>query len=1200
MRYLYVFMLSCFASVLFAQTALEGKVKAKATGEPIMFGTVALYKNGVLTTGGETDLEGNYFISNLQPGTYDVEVSYLGYATTRTTGVLLKASQTTRLNFEMESSSVIVDEVVITEYRAPLVNVDNTTTGTVISGEKIMALPVKGLNAIVATSAGVSTIDGGTPSVRGSRTNETMYMIDGIRTFGTVPQSEIDQLQVITGGIEAKYGDVTGGIISITTRGPSDKLTGGFDMETSSLLTPYGYNLAMGYLSGPIKKNKKGNTILGYRLSGQYRSNKDGSPSAVGVYRMPENIIREIEENPLYALGTVRLPSSERITDEQIGGPLRVRPNEDDRDINLVAKIDARLGKSVNFSISGNYVDGQNRFAPSTSWAVLNWVNNPYSYNSRYRINFNLRHKLGVQSIDLFNDKTRKPSTFQNFTYNLLGGFERGNGRSEDLRHQDRLYNYGYFGSTAVSYNPFFGFITDEVNQTLNFRHLGFTAVNGEFVQGEANSVMAKYNSTNGILNPDLNNVWNNLYNNAGQVYNSFSKSESDLITLNLSAGFDVLPGGSDKGRHSIQFGFIYEQQTLRDWSVAPRGLWRAADLLVNNHIKGINPDVVLRDTTIFNPLTGSLEKLPVYQTLLQIGGQDKFYKSIREKLGVGVNQYVNINGIDPELLTLDLFSPEELTNEGLLNYQGYDYLGNKTKNISFDDFFRGRDEAGIRTFPVAPFSPIYMAGYIQDKFNFKDIIFRLGLRADYYDANTKVLKDPYALYEIETAGDFYSRTGRQKPASVGNDYKVYVTGSESDEVIGYRKGDEWFTTSGTSITNANLIFNGGVVYPSYVGRATGGTPASRVLDIQSTDFDVNTSFKDYAPILNLMPRMAFSFPISEDAGFFAHYDVLYQRPPSNVYMSPLDYYYFNNIGSSGPANNPDLRPIRTIDYEVGFQQKLSENNSLKVSGYQKEMKDLIQNRVYAFVPSPIGRYESYGNLDFGNITGFTFQFDRRRVNNLELNLTYTLQYASGSGSDANSSRGLNTRGPIRNLIPLGVDERHRITAVLDYRYGGGKKYDGPVLGGVKVLENAGLAITTAAVSGRPYTKTSLPQQFGGSGFLGEINGSRYPWNFNIDLRFDKRFGIKPSKNAKALYANFYFRVQNLLDTRNVRSVYSASGSPTDDGFLLSQLGQQRIQEVVSTNRGVDAFIQQYNWRMLAPGNYFLPRRMFMGLMFDF
>jgi outer membrane receptor for ferrienterochelin and colicin len=50
-----------------------------------------------------------------------------------------------------------------------------------------------------------------------------------------IPESEIDQLQVITGGIEAQYGDVTGGIISITTKGPSNAFSGGVEVETSAL-----------------------------------------------------------------------------------------------------------------------------------------------------------------------------------------------------------------------------------------------------------------------------------------------------------------------------------------------------------------------------------------------------------------------------------------------------------------------------------------------------------------------------------------------------------------------------------------------------------------------------------------------------------------------------------------------------------------------------------------------------------------------------------------------------------------------------------------------------------------------------------------------------------------------------------------------------------------------------------------------------
>ncbi len=258
MKQIYLCLILMFiTSAVFAQTSLEGKLKDKETGEPILFGTVALYKNGILITGAESDVDGNFYVSDVEPGTYDVEVKYLGYSDMMTTGVFLKAGQTTRLNFDMIVSGVILEEAIITAYRNPLVNVDNTTTGTVISSEKIGALPVKGLNSIVATSAGVATQDGSDPSIRGSRSNETVYIIDGIRTFGSVPQSEIDQLQIITGGIEAKYGDVTGGIISLTTKGPSDKFSAGFDIETSKYLDPYGYNLGMGYLSGPILKTKK-------------------------------------------------------------------------------------------------------------------------------------------------------------------------------------------------------------------------------------------------------------------------------------------------------------------------------------------------------------------------------------------------------------------------------------------------------------------------------------------------------------------------------------------------------------------------------------------------------------------------------------------------------------------------------------------------------------------------------------------------------------------------------------------------------------------------------------------------------------------------------------------------------------------------------------------------------------------------------
>ena len=650
------------------------------------------------------------------------------------------------------------------------------------------------------------------------------------------------------------------------------------------------------------------------------------------------------------------------------------------------------------------------------------------------------------------------------------------------------------------------------------------------------------------------------------------------------------MPGSSEKGRHSIQFGVIYEQTVDRGYVLRPYELWRNADLLVNNPLS-----LAEVDKTAFKEVNAQGDSIfyPVYEEDLQ----NKFFYKIREKLNVNLKDFVNVHSLSPDQLSLDMFSAKELADLNIVDYRGYDYLGNKTTgNISFEAFFSEQDAAGRRTFPVSPFSPIYAAGYIQDKFTYKDIIFRLGLRADYYDANTKVFKDPYALYEIEDASSYFGRNqDKTQPVSVSDDYKVYVAGAESDEIIGYRKGDQWYQPNGTAVSGGNVIFNGGVGYPRYVDRE------NRVLDIQDVNYKPEYSFDDYKPQLNLMPRMAFSFPISDGANFFTHYDVLYQRPPSNSVLTALDYYYFNNAGSSGVQNNPNLRPVRTVSYEAGFQQKVSQFAAIKMSAYYKENKDLIQRRVYTNVPAPITTYETYGNLDFGTTKGFSFQFDKRRTNNLEYSATYTLQFAEGSGSDANSSGGINTRGILRNLNPLSFDERHRITANIDYRYESGKAYDGPKIAGHDILSNTGINLNVIAVSGQPFTRNSNPAPLGGNGFLGSINGSRQPWTFSMDMRIDKSFTINTSKTSnKGVEGNIYLRVQNVLDARNVRGVFGYTGDPENDGYLLSEFGQDRISDIQASGKDVDAFLDAYSWRLVSPGNYFFPRRIYLGVIFNY
>ncbi len=1188
-----------------AQTSLQGKVTDE-NGEPLLFANVVLKKNGNFVTGTETDLDGNYSITNIDPGTYEVEVSYLGYPTQRITGVVVYNGKANRLDVTMSSEGgIVLEEVVVKEYKVPLIEQDNTSTGGTLTSEQIEKLPTRNVNALAATTAGIATADEGSAlNVKGSRSNATNYYLDGVRVFGRmVPQTEIDQLQVITGGIEAQYGDVTGGIIAITTKGPSSRFTGGIEVETSEFLDAFGYNLINGNVSGPLLKNKRGESVLGFRLAGQLLKQRDDDPPAIPVYRVKDEVLQQMQANPITIIGGGAAPLGEQFTNEHVN-VLNYRPYEDRQTVDLTFKLDARFSKAVDLTFTGTYSDIQNRFTPGLGnpvtpgdWRVFNSQNNPTSYSTRYRANVRLRHRLGMGNV-LGADATeeeraaRAGSLIQNASYTLQFGYERSQSSVYDPRHKDRLFDYGYIGRFEYEWQPTFDF-SDFPPVHSDYRQV-FTG----YTPGDKNPILVNYNNVVDDANDinqyiAVNGFMSNLYTtifglhtNVGQVYNLYSKGQTDIYTFNAKTSFELVPGSSDKGRHHIQLGVMYEQRTRRGYSIRPRSLWVIAQQSANRHILGVDTANVLYVDTLFGT------PVPIYGTQIEAPEDLYFYQRVRELTGQSLNEYVNVDAIDPADLRLDMFSPKELNDQyGFirLDYYGYDYLGNLLDGVTFDDFFTATDANGVRTFPVAPDRPIYTAAYIQDKFTFKDVIFRIGLRVDRYDANTKVLKDPYSLYDIMTAADFHAKFGGERPGNIGDDFKVYVTEENGTVVKAYRNGDTWYRPNGTQVNDGVEIFGGELVFPKY----TVDNP-----NIQARDYDPSISFQDYEPQVNFMPRLAFSFPISDEANFFAHYDILVQRPPSNTIATALDYFYFAT--RPGIKNNPALKPERTVDYEVGFQQKLTNTSALKIAAYYKEMRDMIQARYFLFLPPPINQYETYDNLDFGTVKGFTFQYDLRRTGNVSLNVAYTLQFADGTGSDANTSRGLSSRGIQRTLFPLSFDERHRINVIFDYRYGSGRRYNGPRINGVDIFANAGLNLQTIAVSGRPYTRKTTPAPFGGQGTEGSINGARLPWNFTINMRIDKDFNLTKPDAARPLGLNVYFRVSNLLDRRNIIAVYPATGSPTDDGYLATGRGARQLEEVGASGRSIEAYLASYQWALLNPNFYSLPRRMYVGAILQF
>ncbi|MBP9132647.1 MAG: TonB-dependent receptor [Saprospiraceae bacterium] len=1204
---LFAFLFS-FSILSEAQTSLSGKIVDNESGEVIIGATVVLKRNGVQTDGTITDEYGNFYFSSVTPGTYDVNITYTGYGAVLMTDVQVFNGKANKMAVtKLDTETTLLQDVVIKAYKNPLIEQDNTTQGTVMTQEQIAKAPVKNIQALAAASGGVSSSNGGDISIRGSRTGSTNYYIDGIRVAGAyLPPNEIEQLQVITGGLEAQYGDVTGGLIVATTKGPSSYYSVYADAETSKFLDPYERSEFNVSTSGPILKDKNNQPLIGFRLGARYVGSKDPSPNYDPLHYMSADRIKELEANPVRNIGAAGAYSAGEFNLTQNTYSSKIGINNQSKNLDFNGKLDFRISKTIDVQAGFGYQDSKSRYAPqedgvysSRSWEFANYENNPYNYSSRYRGNVRLRHKLS----------TTNTGIIQNVGYILIGGYEKTKSNTEDLRHKANLFDYGYVGR----FNSKLGEPAIQlVNDTLKNVYSLVESYDGTFVPGTTNPVLANYNNTltpeqiinqefityNGIqAQSNLYNQLYGLYSNVGQVFNRFRKSESDTYTGRLDINFDIVPGSSETGRHSINLGFLYEQNVQRSYSIAPRNLWTLANNLANTHLKELDYSANAIDTLDIQGI-----QIPVYPYKVTPQAGNQFYRAVREKLGVPLDQPIFVNNLSPDQLSLDMFAPGELTSYGILGFYGYDYLGNKIKDASFNDFFTktSGSENGVRSMLLAPFKPIYQSFYIQDKFQARDVIFRLGLRVERYDANTKVLKDPYSLYQISTAKEYYQQIGQQLPSNIDPDAAVYLNtlGNDASGVKAFRVGDTWYNSKGIATLNPDDIFQKGVVNPRY-NLLPGEVNKP---DIQLASYDPNRSFKDYTPQVSFSPRIAISFPISDDANFFGHYDILVERPTNN-YASGLDYLYWENQSS---FNNPDLKPSKNIDYEIGFQQKLTNTSALKLSLYYKEIRDLIQNSLILYTSNIGGKLLTYRNIDFSTVKGIQIQYDLRRTSNLTLQANYTLQFADGTGSDPQTQANIAKNGQVRVLSPLDFDERHALKLTADYRFDEGKAYNGPEWFGVDVFANAGVNIIGTAVSGRPYTKAATPTERGGSGTIGTYNGQRYPWNFNLDLRIDKSFRLNSADVKRAASLNVYVRITNLLNTRNIYGLYKASGSAFDDGFLPTYLGQNLYSAIdlnqVATGLGRTSaeYINAYNWLMYNPGFFNGPRRIYIGASFNF
>jgi len=394
---------------------------------------------------------------------------------------------------------------------------------------------------------------------------------------------------------------------------------------------------------------------------------------------------------------------------------------------------------------------------------------------------------------------------------------------------------------------------------------------------------------------------------------------------------------------------------------------------------------------------------------------------------------------------------------------------------------------------------PTSFASYLQDKIEFDFIIINVGLRYEWFNSDGKVLADP------------------EDP-----NYKQPI-----------KPGNQFHDLNGNGTQDPG---------------ETDKTDAERLA----------YWYKDAKSKVQVSPRLGVAFPLTERGVLHFSYGHFLQIPPySYLYANP-DFEV--PVGSFPTVGNANLEPQRTVQYEIGLQQQFSDNLAIYVTGFYKDIRNLLGTQI--FETANVQKYALYVNRDYGNVRGVTFALQKRMSGIFGARLDYTYSVAEGNASDPASSYYDESAGrqPEKQLVFLDWDQRHTINASIQMRPG----------------ENWGFSMNARYGSGLPYTPASI----NGDRIAFE-NSDRKPARYNVDLRAYRRFKLTTGMQL-TLLCNVY----NLFDTKNENYVFDSTGRATYD------LETQNVDEQQNFNT-----LSEY---MKRPQYYSAPRQVKIGAELSF
>lgn len=196
---------------------------------------------------GLTNEAGIYYVSDLPPGRYRLQVEKLGFISVIESGIVLHVQDALEVNFEMELGSV--SESVTVEGGAPQLDTESSSLGTVVERREANELPLNGRNVFnlialvpsvvpqgsaMGTPVGVNPFGWGNYQVSGAFGNQSAEYLDGqplnisyLNLPILVPtQDSIQEFKVQTGNLPAEWGRFAGGVTNLSTKGGTQFIRG--------------------------------------------------------------------------------------------------------------------------------------------------------------------------------------------------------------------------------------------------------------------------------------------------------------------------------------------------------------------------------------------------------------------------------------------------------------------------------------------------------------------------------------------------------------------------------------------------------------------------------------------------------------------------------------------------------------------------------------------------------------------------------------------------------------------------------------------------------------------------------------------------------------------------------------------------------------------------------------------------------------